>query len=592
MGQVRGFVPARLGLLWAPGSAIVAGFMAPERDLSGTLLAGRYRVDSQIGGGGMGTVHAGEHLEVGRKVAIKILRPESAAHPALVERFRREARLTARVEHEHVVECLDVGVSDDGLCFYVMEWLRGEDMHALLRRERCLPWPRARAIVVQICRALAAAHAQGVVHRDLKPGNVFLVRREDNPDFVKVLDFGIAKLVAPDEPEGEVLTRIGEVVGTTPYMAPEMAAGEAFDHRIDVYATGVILFQALCGRLPFRGKTPRQILTAILQAELPRLSAMHPGIVASPQLEALVARALHRDPAERYQDMAALHEALMALPEDACRPADDTGDPDSSPALTASESAMAASMIEPIVAGTRAAASSGSGVEAARTEDQDPPTRQYVPRRRRPLALVGGVTLAAAVMTWGLLRGPGIAAPGVAAEPEAAVSLAIVGPREGSRPAAPIAAVIEAQPAMADAMQPGVEDVADAEADDADDVDDVDDVDDAKGAAAAEPVVVEAVARVESRDRKAEPRGDFGEVMRRASVKVRRCLAQAGIKAGTRVRFDIVVEARTGRITAATPREPHRGQAALGTCVLEATRGVTVRPAPLNEWRRSHEFTG
>ncbi len=557
------------------------GFMAPERDLSGTLLAGRYRVHAQIGGGGMGTVHAGEHLEVGRKVAIKILRPESAAHPALVERFRREARLTARVEHEHVVECLDVGVSDEGLCFYVMEWLRGEDLHALLRRERCLPWPRVRAIVVQICRALAAAHAQGVVHRDLKPGNVFLARREDNPDFVKVLDFGIAKLVAPDEPQGEVLTRIGEVVGTTPYMAPEMAAGEAFDHRIDVYAVGVILFQALCGRLPFRGKTPRQILTAILQAELPRLSAMHPGIVVSPQLEDLVARALHRDPAQRYQDMAALHEALMAVPEDACRPAEVTGDPDSSPELTASESAMAASMIEPIVAGTRAAAISGSGVEAARTEDQDPPTRQFVPRRRRPLALVGGVTLAAALMTWGLLRGPGVATPEVAAEPEAAAgqdvaagpevvtSRAIAGPREASPPADPIA-VIEAQPVA--------ENVAEVDAAEVPDPPDV----------AVEEAAVPA--KVEAKDRKTEPRGDFGEVMRRAGVKVRRCLAQAGIKAGTRVRFDIVVEARTGRITAATPREPHRGQAALGSCVLEATRGSTVRPAPLNEWRRSHEF--
>ena len=546
----------------------MAGFMTPERDLSGTVLAGRYRVHSQIGGGGMGTVHAGEHLEVGRKVAIKILRPESVGQPALVERFRREARLTARVEHEHVVECLDVGVSDDGLCFYVMEWLRGEDLHALLRRERCLPWPRARAIVAQICRALAAAHAQGVVHRDLKPGNVFLVKREDNPDFVKVLDFGIAKLVAPDEPQGEVLTRIGEVVGTTPYMAPEMAAGEAFDHRVDVYAAGVILFQTLCGRLPFRGKTPRQILTAILQAELPRLSAMHPGIVVSPQLEAVVARALHREPAERYQDMAALYDALMDLPADACRPADDTGDPDSRPELPASESAMAASRVEPMIAGTRAATSSGSGVQAARTEDQDPPTRQFVPRRRWPLALVGMVTLAAAMLTVGVLRGPDTVAPVITAASEPEVPLAIAAPREASRPADPIAAVIEPAP-----TGPAIE---------------------AAGSVADEEIeeVVAPGGKVEAKDRKLEPRGDFGEVMRRASVKVRRCLAQAGIKAGTRVRFDIVVEARTGRITAATPREPHREQATLGRCVLEATRGSTVRPAPLNEWRRSHEFAG
>jgi len=472
----------------------MAASMPIERDLSGTVLAGRYRVLSQIGGGGMGTVHAGEHIEVGRKVAIKILLPEAVRQPALVERFRREARLTARVEHEHVVECLDAGVSDDGLCFYVMEWLRGEDLHALLRRERTLPWPRARAIVAQVCRALAAAHAQGVVHRDLKPGNIFLVKREDNPDFVKVLDFGIAKLLAPDEAAGEVLTRIGEVVGTTPYMAPEMAAGEAFDHRIDVYAAGVILYQALCGRLPFRGKTPRQILTAIIKAELPRLSTRNPGLVASPGLEALLARALHR--------------------------------------------------------------------------------------RRWPLVLVGVVALAAAGVTWAALRGsepaPELAgAERVSGPPEVAVAEQLsklpvvpvvpVGAPPGPVVEESVVAEVEAKPGT---VEP--EDVADAS-----------------------PRVesAEADTKVEAKERKGEPRSDFGDVMRRAGSKVRRCLAQAGIKAGTRVRFDIVVEARTGRITDATPRDPHRGKSALGDCVVEPRAASTVRPAPANEWRRSHEFS-
>ena len=200
--------------------------MTEERDLSGTVLAGRYRVLMRIGSGGMGTIYAGEHLEVGRKVAIKILRPEIGARPVLVERFRREARYIARIEHEHVVECLDLGVTDDGLMFYVMEWLRGEDLMAVLKRERRLPWPRARAIVAQLCRGLAAAHQQGVVHRDLKPSNLFLIHRGDDHEFVKVLDFGIAKLMAPED-TAEVLTRAGEVIGTTPYMAPELAAGEA-----------------------------------------------------------------------------------------------------------------------------------------------------------------------------------------------------------------------------------------------------------------------------------------------------------------------------------------------------------------------------
>lgn len=290
--------------------------MADARDRSGEVLAGRYRLTSQIGSGGMGTVYAAEHTDVGRKVAIKILRAEASSRPSLVERFRREARAAGTIDHENVLECIDSGVTDDGLLFYVMEHLKGEDLLSVLRRERILPWPRARAIVLQLCRALAAAHARGIAHRDLKPSNIFLVRRGDNPEFLKLLDFGIAKLLT-EERDVEALTKYGEVVGTTPYMAPEMAAGEPIDHRIDVYATGIVLVQLLTGHLPYHGKNPRHVLAAILKGDPPRLHDLNPSVAASPALDALVARALHRDRDRRFPDMAALHDALLALPDDA-----------------------------------------------------------------------------------------------------------------------------------------------------------------------------------------------------------------------------------------------------------------------------------
>lgn len=290
--------------------------MADERDRSGEVV-GKYRLLHRIGSGGMGTVYAGEHQEVGRKVAIKILRPEASSRPALVERFRREARAAATIDHENIAECIDIGTTDDGLLFYVMEWLKGEDLLSVLRRERILPWPRVKGIAAQLCRALAAAHASGIAHRDLKPSNLFVIRRGDNPDFLKLFDFGIAKLLT-DENEGEGLTQFGEVIGTTPYMAPEMAAGETIDHRIDVYATGVVLVQLLTGHLPFHGKSPRQVLAAILKGNPPRLHDLNPIVLASPALDAVIQRALHRDREQRYPDMAALHDALLELPDDAC----------------------------------------------------------------------------------------------------------------------------------------------------------------------------------------------------------------------------------------------------------------------------------
>ena len=574
------------------------GRMEDERDLSGTVLAGRYRVLARIGSGGMGTIYAGEHLEVGRKVAIKILRPDIGLRPVLVERFRREARYIARIEHEHVVECLDLGLTDDGLLFYVMEWLRGEDLQARLKRERRLPWPRARAILAQLCRALAAAHAQGVVHRDLKPGNLFLINRADNHDYLKVLDFGIAKLMAPDDASPEVLTRTGEVIGTTPYMAPELAAGEAIDHRVDVYAAGVIMFQLLTGRLPFRGKTPRQVLTAILQGDAPTLTGVDPRLVVSPALAAVLQRAMHRDLELRFPDMAALHDALLELPDDACvRMAGD----DAASEPSASEPTMPVTSVEPgaatppassaaVLRGETMTPSSGPhdtmtpGSAMVHGETMTPSAGPHAttapprPARRGLLVGLGALALAAGIALAGLRLELFPALTDGAQEPATATATA-----DAVVATAPTAAVALAE------STPGADEQTALPAD-------------AAGLARPEAAVAEpgAIAVVvpggdtgtESRGRsRSEGRADFEGVMQRASNRVRICLAQAGLKSGTRVRFDIAVEARTGRISAANPRDPHRARTGLGACVVEAARGAAVRPAPPNEWRRSYEFT-
>ncbi len=544
--------------------------MTEERDLSGTVLAGRYRVLMRIGSGGMGTIYAGEHLEVGRKVAIKILRPEIGARPVLVERFRREARYIARIEHEHVVECLDLGVTDDGLMFYVMEWLRGEDLMAVLKRERRLPWPRARAIVAQLCRGLAAAHQQGVVHRDLKPSNLFLIHRGDNHEFVKVLDFGIAKLMAPDD-TAEVLTRAGEVIGTTPYMAPELAAGEAIDQRIDVYAAGVILFQLLSGRLPFRGKTPRQVLTAILRGEAPTLTEVDPKLVVSPQLAELLRRAMHRDVEQRYPDMAALHEALLELPDDACMRT--AGDSLPAPDPSASDMALVASQGDAVAATPRDPGADDSAARGARTRISGPHVAAATPPAPPPRPALRGllVSLGALMVAAGLVL--------VALQLELFPTLvgrttaSAAPPLEPVAPAPPdLEPVAEAAPAQPEASTAAAPVAAEP----------------ASPATSAE----DSVAATESPARaRGESRLDFADVMQRARTRVRICLTQAGLKTGTKVRFDVAVEARTGRISAATPRDPHSDRAALGACVVEATRGTTVRPPPANEWRRSYEFT-
>ncbi len=280
---------------------------ASDADLIGTVLSDRYRIAGIIGDGGMGRVFAADHVTLLRKLAIKVLRPELARHEANVERFLQEARAASMIAHPNVVDILDFGRIHDGPVYFVMEYLEGEDLSVLLRRLVRLPWPRVQHILLQVVRGLAAAHKCGIVHRDMKPANIFLVQRPDAMDQVKLLDFGIAKVVHRDRPGN--LTGEGSVFGTARYMSPEQAAGLPVDGRSDVYAVGVLAYEMLSGRVPFDSDNFLRVATQHANDPIPPLRQVAPDV--APIVEALVMRALAKRPDERYPSMAEFEAAIL-----------------------------------------------------------------------------------------------------------------------------------------------------------------------------------------------------------------------------------------------------------------------------------------
>jgi serine/threonine-protein kinase len=268
----------------------------------------------------MGTVYSAIHEALEKKVALKVLRAEYSAKPDLVTRFQREAISASRIKHQNVLDVFDFGQLENG-CFYLaMEFLDGHDLADELERVQRLDPERALRIELQICKALAAAHGKGVVHRDLKPENVFLHLTADGEELVKIVDFGIAQLrstedVAKSEPQRRRLTRTGMIFGTPEYMSPEQAAGKHVDLRVDVYAAGVILYEMLTGAVPFTGDSFFGVLNAHLTQPLTPLHSINPDVSVSAELEAVVTKALAKDPDQRFQSMRELGSALLATPE-------------------------------------------------------------------------------------------------------------------------------------------------------------------------------------------------------------------------------------------------------------------------------------
>jgi serine/threonine protein kinase len=286
-----------------PAAPAVPGLAFPREeesmgvDFAGRVIDNRYRVLRKIGEGGMGTVYAAEHVEIGKVVAIKILHPHYSTEQELVERFRREARAASRIGHPNIIDVMDSGTTDDGCAYFIMEYLEGIDLADVLSHERRLDPTRSCQIAIQICRALAAAHAAGVIHRDLKPENIFLVARDGQADFVKVLDFGVARSAG----RTTRLTNPGIAMGTPEYMAPEQAAGGVVDHRGDIYSVGALLYEMVTGQPPQKRQGE---MTEIVGPRSLRLQL-------SEDLDRIITRALAQDPAQRYQSMAQLEYDLV-----------------------------------------------------------------------------------------------------------------------------------------------------------------------------------------------------------------------------------------------------------------------------------------
>ncbi len=279
-----------------------------ETDRAGQVLGDRYRLVRLVASGGMGDVYEAEHIYIHKRVALKLLRPELARDQDAVQRLHREAQATSAIGHANIVKIEDFGYADDGLVFLAMEWIEGETLDKLIERGP-VDMAEGLEIVHQVCKALAAAHAAGVVHRDLKPPNIFVLRDDTGALHIKVVDFGIAKLLFDDAG----ITQTGMIVGTPHYMAPEQGQGEAVDHRADIYSIGIILYEIAVGEVPFNSSEFFAVLHdhAITKPTSP--SQARPGRGVTPVLEALIMRCLEKEPKDRFQDMVELQNAIDSV---------------------------------------------------------------------------------------------------------------------------------------------------------------------------------------------------------------------------------------------------------------------------------------
>jgi serine/threonine protein kinase len=283
---------------------------------AGEVLEGKYQIVREIGRGAMGVVYEALHIALERRVAVKTLLDDVSMDAQIGARFEREARAASAIGHPNIVDVFDLGRTGDGLLFMVMELLGGESLASLLKRTPRLPIPLAIHLMNQVLSGLSAAHKHGIVHRDLKPDNIFVLSSEERPNFVKIVDFGISKVLTSSAGTNRSATAkvagtmVGSVLGTPLYMSPEQAIGQvaAIDHRTDIYSAGVVLYEMLCGRTPYLGDSYAQIFGSLLEGNYPPPRSLASEIPL--ELEAAIARALDRDMDKRFPSAAAMRQAI------------------------------------------------------------------------------------------------------------------------------------------------------------------------------------------------------------------------------------------------------------------------------------------
>jgi serine/threonine-protein kinase len=302
-GEVSKFCPAC-------GGPIVRATVA--EDIVGKLIAGKFRVESLLGEGGMGKVYKAKQVALDKVVVLKVLRTALLSDAGTVGRFQREAKAASRLNHPNSISMLDFGQAEDGSLYIAMEFVSGKDLHHIIAEQWPLPEERVVRIITQVLSAVGDAHLAGVIHRDLKPENIMVEQRRGDPDFVKVLDFGIAKVQDTSE-DGPALTRAGFVCGTPEYMSPEQARGAQLDARSDLYAIGVILYQMVTGLLPFESDSAVGFATKHLVEPPPEIPVRRPDAKVSPAMQDLIMRSLSKDPAGRPQTAELFRNELFAV---------------------------------------------------------------------------------------------------------------------------------------------------------------------------------------------------------------------------------------------------------------------------------------
>jgi eukaryotic-like serine/threonine-protein kinase len=390
--------------------------------LVGTILSGRYLLERVLGEGGMGAVYQAEHTHMRKRLAVKVLHPEMSRMPEVVARFEREAMAAAHIDHPNIAAATDFGKTEDGSFFLVLEFVEGTSLRDRISKQAPLPVARAIHIVHQIASALQRAHQLGIVHRDLKPENVMLVDREGDPDFVKVLDFGIAKV-----PVGElsgvsssgqpVLTQLGMVYGTPEYMAPEQAAGQEVDARADLYSLGTMFYELLCGVRPFDHESKVALMGMHVTAPVPRMAEMAPKVTVPPEIESVVLKLLEKEATNRFDDslfLEVLEDLTAHYPSEIAVPTTDRPD-----ARVASRPGRGSSPTTPR-SQSRAIvtpAETGAPLPVVRASSRKPPRIAVV--GASALGLGATITVAVALLTG---KPPESKAPGIAAARDGATT--------------------------------------------------------------------------------------------------------------------------------------------------------------------------